>query len=57
MSSLVRQEVALAKVEVTQKAEIFGEMLVDRVEDVARGALDKVQVAARQMTSEGQQNS
>jgi hypothetical protein len=32
-----------------------GERLVDRVEDVARGALDKVQEAARQMTPEGQQ--
>jgi ElaB/YqjD/DUF883 family membrane-anchored ribosome-binding protein len=32
-----------------------GERLVDSVEDVARGALDKVQDAARQMTSEGQQ--
>ncbi|HEV8203417.1 MAG TPA: DUF3618 domain-containing protein [Pyrinomonadaceae bacterium] len=32
-----------------------GERLVDRVEDVARGALDKVQDAARQMGSEGQQ--
>jgi ElaB/YqjD/DUF883 family membrane-anchored ribosome-binding protein len=32
-----------------------GEKLVDSVEDVARGALDKVQDAARQMTSEGQQ--
>ena len=32
-----------------------GERLVDRVEDVARGALDKVQDAARQMTPEGQQ--
>lgn len=32
-----------------------GERLVDTVEDAARGALDKVQDAARQMTSEGQQ--
>ena len=32
-----------------------GERLVDRVEDVARGALDKVQDAARQMSPEGQQ--
>ena len=32
-----------------------GERLVDRVEDVARGALDKVQDAARQMVPEGQQ--
>jgi ElaB/YqjD/DUF883 family membrane-anchored ribosome-binding protein len=32
-----------------------GERLVDRVEDVARSALDKVQDAARQMGSEGQQ--
>jgi ElaB/YqjD/DUF883 family membrane-anchored ribosome-binding protein len=32
-----------------------GERLVERVEDVARGALDKVQDAAKQMTSEGQQ--
>jgi ElaB/YqjD/DUF883 family membrane-anchored ribosome-binding protein len=31
-----------------------GEMLVDRAEDVARGALDKVQSAAEQMTSENQ---
>jgi len=31
-----------------------GERLVDRVEDVARGALDKVQDAARQMATEGQ---
>ena len=31
-----------------------GEKLVDRVEDVARGALDKVQDAARQMAPEGQ---
>jgi ElaB/YqjD/DUF883 family membrane-anchored ribosome-binding protein len=30
-----------------------GEKLVDKVEDVARGALDKVQDAANQMTSEG----
>ena len=29
-----------------------GEMLVDKAEDVARGALDKVQSAAQQMTSE-----
>jgi hypothetical protein len=32
-----------------------GERLVDRVEDVARDALGKVQDAARQMTTEGQQ--
>jgi ElaB/YqjD/DUF883 family membrane-anchored ribosome-binding protein len=32
-----------------------GERLVDRVEDVARGALDKVQDAARQMAPEAQQ--
>jgi ElaB/YqjD/DUF883 family membrane-anchored ribosome-binding protein len=32
-----------------------GERLVDKVEDVARGALDKVQDAARQMAPEGQQ--
>ena len=32
-----------------------GGMLVDKVEDVARGALDKVQDAAKQMGSEGQQ--
>jgi ElaB/YqjD/DUF883 family membrane-anchored ribosome-binding protein len=32
-----------------------GERLVDSVEDVARGALDKVQDAARQMAPEGQQ--
>jgi len=32
-----------------------GERLVDSVEDVARGALDKVQDAARQMGAEGQQ--
>ena len=31
-----------------------GERLVDRAEDVARGALDKVQSAAQQMTSESQ---
>ena len=30
-----------------------GEMLVDRVEDVARGALDKVQDAAKQMAATG----
>ena len=34
-----------------------GERLVDSVEDVARGALDKVQDVAKQMTSEGQQHS
>ena len=32
-----------------------GERLVDSVEDVARGALDKVQDAARQMGAAGQQ--
>ena len=32
-----------------------GERLVERVEDVARGALDKVQDAAKQMAPEGQQ--
>lgn len=32
-----------------------GERLVDKVEDVARGALDRVQDAAKQMAPEGQQ--
>jgi ElaB/YqjD/DUF883 family membrane-anchored ribosome-binding protein len=32
-----------------------GERLVDKVEDVARGALDKVQDAAKQMATEGHQ--
>ena len=33
-----------------------GERLVDKVEDVARGALDRVQDAAKQMAPEGQQH-
>ena len=32
-----------------------GERLVEKAEDVARGALDKVQDAAKQMAPEGQQ--
>jgi hypothetical protein len=35
--------------------DLMQELVVDRVEDDARGALDKVQDAARQMGSEGQQ--